>query len=248
MSPIDIRSNTVLPARRESLAIHTDDGLSLVGELALPIGKDPVATLITLHPLPTAGGFMDSHVIRKAALRLPALASVAVLRFNTRGTSSPAGLSGGSFDEGNAERFDLSAAVDLAVDRGLPSRWLWGWSFGTELVLRYGLRSDIEGAFLLSPPLRSASDEDLHAWGESGKPVTILVPEFDDYLRPDAAKERFALIPQAKLVPLAGAKHLCVGEQYVSRVLNEIVATVAPEYAPLRTMWDGPTGDLEVES
>ena len=36
---------------------------------------------------------MDSHVLRKAAWRLPALAGLAVLRFNTRGTSSLRGTS-----------------------------------------------------------------------------------------------------------------------------------------------------------
>ena len=36
---------------------------------------EPVATLVCLHPLPTAGGFMDSHILRKAAARLPALAT-----------------------------------------------------------------------------------------------------------------------------------------------------------------------------
>ena len=62
--------------------------------------RDPVATLVTLHPLPTAGGFMDSHILRKAAARLPALADLAVLRFNTRGTTSPRGTSEGAFDGG----------------------------------------------------------------------------------------------------------------------------------------------------
>ena len=73
-----IRANSVLPARREAITLHTADGLSLVGELALPPDRDPVATLVCLHPLPTHGGMMDSHVIRKAAFRLPALAGIAV--------------------------------------------------------------------------------------------------------------------------------------------------------------------------
>ena len=76
-----------------------------VAELALPEGRDPVATLVTLHPLPTAGGFMDSHIFRKAAGRLPALADLAVLRFNTRGTTSQRGTSEGAFDGGRAEAF-----------------------------------------------------------------------------------------------------------------------------------------------
>ncbi|BCB87351.1 hypothetical protein Psuf_046640 [Phytohabitans suffuscus] len=83
-----IRANSILPGRREDIELHTADGLKLVGELALPADRDPSATLICLHPLPTHGGMMDSHLFRKAAWRLPALAGLAVLRFNTRGTAS----------------------------------------------------------------------------------------------------------------------------------------------------------------
>ena len=80
---------TVLPAIREDIELHTEDGLTLVGELALPVNGQVDATLITLHPLPTHGGFMDSHILRKASWRLPYLANIAVLRFNSRGTHSP---------------------------------------------------------------------------------------------------------------------------------------------------------------
>ena len=97
---MEIRGPVLLPARREEIELETLDGLTLVGELALPLDRDPVATLVTLHPLPTAGGFMDSHILRKAAARLPALADLAVLRFNTRGTTSPRGTSEGAFDGG----------------------------------------------------------------------------------------------------------------------------------------------------
>src|SRR4051794_37581652 len=110
----EIRSNSVLPARREDIELHTADGLTLVGELALPAERAPVATLVCLHPLPTHGGMMDSHVFRKAAWRLPALADLAVLRFNTRGTSSVRGTSEGDFDGGEAERYDVAAAVEYA--------------------------------------------------------------------------------------------------------------------------------------
>ena len=88
---IQIRASTVLPARRTPITLTTADGLNLVGELALPAHRYPVATLVCLHPLPTHGGMMDSHVIRKASYRLPALADLAVLRFNTRGTESKRG-------------------------------------------------------------------------------------------------------------------------------------------------------------
>ncbi|KHL04930.1 alpha/beta hydrolase [Sinomonas humi] len=246
--PIEVRPNTVLPARRENIELRTEDGLTLVGELALPAEAEPKATLVTLHPLPTHGGFMDSHVFRKASFRLPALADLAVVRFNTRGTSSPRGTSEGSFEEGIGERADVEAAVRFAADRGLPGLWLVGWSFGTELALKYGalppVEPQIEGAVLLSPPLHRAGEDDLAMWASSGKPLTVIVPEHDDYLRPAEARERFAAVPQAKVIGVDGAKHLWVGEKFVQRVLGEIVSTVTGETAgaaaPLPTSWEGP--------
>ncbi|GIJ00134.1 hypothetical protein CLV28_2560 [Sediminihabitans luteus] len=235
-----IRSLTVLPARREEVELHTADGLTLVGELALPADRDPVATLVTLHPLPTHGGYMDSHVLRKAAWRLPALSDLAVLRFNTRGTSSPRGTSDGAFDGGAGERFDVAAAIEFAEFHDLPRRWLVGWSFGTELALMHGADPSVEGAILLAPPLHRATDEDLDRWAAFGKPLVVLVPELDDYLRPDEARERFARVPQAEVIGVEGAKHLWVGEPSVRRVLDEIVAHVDPSRpTPLPTTWDG---------
>lgn len=234
---IEIRGPLELPARREDVELRTSDGLTLVGELALPESSDPVATLVTLHPLPTAGGFMDSHIIRKAAARLPASADLAVLRFNTRGTTSPRGTSGGAFDGGAAERFDVAAAMELVRERGLPRPWLLGWSFGTELALKYGREHEVEGIILLSPPLHRATDDEVAAWSEGGKEVVILVPELDDYLRPTEARERFASIPHAKLIAVEGGKHLWVGESQTRRVLTEIVAAVNPSALPLPTQW-----------
>jgi len=237
METIDIRGGVLLPARREPVELHTPDGLTLVGELATPADREPVATLVTLHPLPTAGGFMDSHVLRKAANRLPALADLAVLRFNTRGTSSPQGTSEGHFGNGETERDDIAAAMALVSERRLPSPWLVGWSFGTELALKYGLDYDISGAILLSPPLHRATDDDVAGWAGSDVPLIAIIPEFDDFLRPEEARQRFAAVPHAKLVEVAGGKHLWVGENLTRRVLTEIVAAVNPDALPLPTTW-----------
>jgi uncharacterized protein len=222
----EIRAGTVLPARRTDIELRTADGLTLVGELALPQDRPPVATLVCLHPLPTAEGMMDSHVLRKASYRLPALAGIAVLRFNTRGTTSARGTSEGEFGEGVAERHDVAAALEYADFHDLPRTWLLGWSFGTELALRWGRDPSIEGAILLSPPLRRATDDDLDAWAEFGRPLVALVPEHDDYLRPAEARERFKRVPQAEVVAVEGARHLWVGERYVRIVLDEIVKRV----------------------
>jgi hypothetical protein len=234
-----IRANSVLPARREPLTLHTADGLALVGEIARPLDRDPVATLVCLHPLPTHGGMMDSHVLRKAAYRLPALAGIAVLRFNTRGTSSVQGTSEGRFDQAVGERYDVAAAIEYAEFHDLPEIWVLGWSFGTDLVLMHAGDPAVRGAILLSPPLRFSTPEHLAAWAESGKPLTALVPEHDDYLRPAEARERFAVVPQAEVVGVDGAKHLWVGA--ADQVLDLVVARVAPSVAvPLPREWDGP--------
>jgi uncharacterized protein len=224
----EIRASTVLPAQRTDIELHTTDGLTLVGELAVPEDRPPVATLVCLHPLPTEGGMMDSHVLRKASYRLPALAGLAVLRFNTRGTTSDRGTSEGSFGEGETERYDVAAALEYVEYHDLPHPWLVGWSFGTELALRWGRDPLVEGVILLSPPLHRTTDADLDAWADFDRPMVVLVPERDDYLRPAEARERFKRIPQAEVIGVDGAKHLWVGEPYVRIVLDEIVKRVTP--------------------
>jgi alpha/beta superfamily hydrolase len=232
-----IRSATMLPAVRTDIELHTADGLTLVGELATPVGVDPVATLVCLHPLPTAGGFMDSHVLRKAALRLPAMAGIAVLRFNFRGVTSSRGTSEGVFGHGDDERLDLDAAMAFVAAHDLPNPWLVGWSFGTEVALKHGREHPIIGAVLLSPPLHRTTAAEVAAWGGSGKRLVVVVPELDDYLRPAEALQRFEAVPEREFVAVEGGKHLWVGESQTTRVLSEIVARLNPGALPLPSHW-----------
>ena len=234
---IAIRGGVELPAFREDIELTTADGLTLVGELALPETVDPVATLVFLHPLPTHGGFMDSHIIRKAAARLPALADLAVLRFNFRGVTSPRGTSEGSFGEGIDEQHDLAAAMGFVAQRQLPHPWLVGWSFGTEVALKYGREHPIEGAILLSPPLHRTTADEVAAWAGDERSLVAVIPEHDDYLRPPEAIQRFASVPTAELVEVDGGKHLWVGEKQTYRVLSELVRVVNPDALPLPTQW-----------
>ncbi|WP_165067606.1 alpha/beta hydrolase [Marisediminicola senii] len=235
---MQITGGVELPARREAIELVTADGLTLVGELSLPEAVEPVATIVALHPLPTAGGFMDSHIIRKAAARLPALADIAVLRFNFRGVTSPHGTSDGQFGEGIEERHDLAAAMEFVAARGLPDPWLLGWSFGTEVALKHGLEHDMVGAILLSPPLHRTSDAEVSRWSGADRQLVVVVPELDDYLRPAEAAQRFASVPDADLVPVEGGKHLWVGETQTRRVLTEIVARLNPGVLPLPEEWN----------
>ncbi|WP_010203199.1 alpha/beta hydrolase [Salinibacterium sp. PAMC 21357] len=232
-----IRGATELPAKREEIELQTSDGFTLVGELSIPESGHIAATLVTLHPLPTAGGFMDSHIIRKAAARLPALADVAVLRFNFRGVSSPRGTSEGSFGEGELEQHDLAAAMDFVHERGLPNVWLLGWSFGTEVTLKFGREHPITGAILLSPPLHRASESDVAAWAGDDRRLVAIIPELDDYLRPEEAAKRFASVPEHEFVAVEGGKHLWVGEAQTYRVLSEIAERLNPSVLPLPRTW-----------
>jgi uncharacterized protein len=231
----EIRAASELPALREEITLSTKDGQLLVGELATPLSGAPKATLITLHPLPTHGGFMDSHLYRKAANRLPALIDVAVLRFNTRGTASPRGTSSGSFDGGVLEEFDVAAAVAFCQQLGLQNLWLVGWSFGTELAIKYGPDHDISGAILISPPLHRATDQDLLRWNDFDRPLIALVPGEDDYLKPEEAVLRFSIVPKAQVIGFDGEKHLWVGEKATRRALDAISEIVVPGSAPLPT-------------
>jgi hypothetical protein len=240
-----IRPNTVLPARRDAVSIVTSDGLKLIGEWSRPLDRPAAATLVTFHPLPTAGGFMDSHVIRKASLRLPALAGISVLRFNTRGTESPHGRSEGQFDEARSERFDVDAAIETGRAEGAPRLALLGWSFGTDLVLKYGRQHGVDAVVLLSPPLRYTRDEELAVWarpaaeGRPPIPMTVLVPELDDFVRPPEAEERFSAVPQAEVVGVENARHLWVGERYVQQVLDVVVSTALGRAVTLPREWEG---------
>jgi alpha/beta superfamily hydrolase len=230
-----VRPSSVFDATRTAFNVRTEDGVDLIGEVAAPLGPSKGA-ILCLHPLPTAGGMMDSHVYKKAANRLPAMAGITVVRFNTRGTTSEAGSSTGQFDNGVSERFDVEAMLRYCFDElQLENLWVTGWSFGTDLALQHAKDPRHKGLILLSPPLRTTTNEQLMYWNTDSRPITALVPEHDDYLQPAAARERFSVAPSVKIIAVDDAKHLWVGEPAVHRVLSEIVSIVTgvPTTLPL---------------
>ena len=228
-----IRPSTVLPAERRGISIVTADNLTLVGEVATPFGELS-SSLLCLHPNPAGGGMMDSHIFKKAANRLPAMAGIEVIRFNTRGTSSAAGKSEGTFDNGEGEEADVRAAIDYCFSNlKVAKLWVIGWSFGTDLALRYAKDSRIEGLILLSPPMQRTKDSDLEYWQNDRRPVVAYIPEHDEYLNPEQAVSRFKNFPRLTLVPVKNAKHLWVGEPFVHLILTEITKQIAPHRLPL---------------
>ena len=230
-----VRPSTVLPAERTLFHVITADGIDLICEVAAPLGQSRGA-ILCLHPLPTAGGMMDSHVFKKAANRLPSMAGITVVRFNSRGTQSQAGASTGVFDNGSSEALDVEAMLEYCFHTlKLENVWVVGWSFGTDLALRHAKDPRHKGLILLSPPLRTSEQSDLEYWNTDGRPVFTIVPELDDYLQPPEAAKRFAVIKNHHMIAVDGAKHLWVGEPAVYRVLSEITKIVAPQRLPLPT-------------
>jgi alpha/beta superfamily hydrolase len=230
-----IRPSTILPGLRTPFTVTTEDGQTLIGEVSAPLDNFTSA-ILCCHPNPTGGGMMDSHIYKKAANRLPSMAGITVVRFNTRGTTSEAGTSTGSYDNGRSEKFDVEAMIKYCFETlKLKELWVVGWSFGTSIAISHARDPRIKGLILLSPTLLDIVDGDLEFWAADGRPITALIPEHDDYLKPDQARERFAVIPQTNLIAVDGAKHLWVGEPYVHRVLSEITQIVAPTRLPLPT-------------
>ena len=230
-----LRPSTQLPSNRTAYKVRTEDGVELVVEVATPLNPSKGA-LLMCHPNPTGGGMMDSHVYKKAANRLPALADLTVVRFNTRGTSSEQGTSTGSYDQTKLEKFDVEAMLEFCLDKlKLENLWVVGWSFGTELTLKYAKDQRVKGIILLSPPLMYTTNEELKFWATDGRPVIALVPEHDEYLKPDQAKEKFSVIPQINIIVGENMKHLWLGEPSVQFVHNQIVKAVVPEKYPLPT-------------
>ena len=230
-----LRPSTVLPSKRTAYVVETEDGIKLIAEVAKPLNPSRGA-LLMCHPNPTGGGMMDSHVYKKAANRLPALADLTIVRFNTRGTSSEQGTSTGEYGATKSEKYDVEAMVAFCLDQlQLQNLWVVGWSFGTEISLKWAKDERIKGLILLSPPLMYTTESELKFWAEDGRPIIALVPEEDDYLKPEAARKKFAVIPQIEIVDGKGMKHLWLGEPSVQFVHNEIVKRVAPEKYPLPT-------------
>lgn len=225
----------MLPADRKPIKILTSDGLTLVGEVATP-SEGASVSLLCLHPNPVGGGMMDSHIFKKAANRLPFMAGIQVIRFNTRGTTSDAGTSEGSYDDGVRESADVQSAIDYCFDQlKVDQLWVVGWSFGTDLALRYAKDLRVAGLILLSPPMQRTQDADLAFWQSDTRPLFAYIPEHDEYLNPEQAAARFKDFPRLTQVPVENAKHLWVGEPFVNYILSEITRHLAPERLPLPT-------------
>ena len=236
----EIRAATVLPADRRPVTL-THRGRAPPGRRAgAAAGRArSAATLIFLHPLPTARRHDGQPPAAQG--RVPAARAG---RSRRAAVQHPRDQLGRGDQRGRVRRRRVRAAR-----RGCGGRLRGGCGPAPALAARLVVRAPnwrSSGAArnrpwrapsCCRPRCSRAADSDLDRWAASGKPLLALVPELDDYLRPDEAAPRFARVPQARMIAVARARHLWVGEPYVRIVLNEIVRRVNPPAWPLPTDW-----------
>jgi alpha/beta superfamily hydrolase len=186
----------------DRVALVTDDGETLDGELAT--AGSEIARAVLCHPHPQYGGSMRSLVTSELFQALPGHGTTC-LRFDFRGV----GASTGSFADGIGERHDVRAALRAALDpTGRVPTFLVGWSFGADLAL--SVRDDSHAGWCaIALPLRWLDDPD--ATGVDPRPKLVLLAEHDEF-RPASEVERVTSRWTATRTEIVGgASHFFVG-------------------------------------
>ena len=185
------------------LRIDVPDGTVLEAELALPASSRALVVLV--HPHPAYGGSMHGGLIDELFRALPAQ-DVGALRFNFRGVGS----STGSYDKGRGERADVAAAVAAAAGLAEGRTLLTcGWSFGAEMTLT--LTDPAPEAFILVAAPLSLVEEEAWAIATDPRPKLLLVPENDQYRKPESAIAATEGWTATTIAPIAGADHFLAG-------------------------------------
>src|SRR3954470_3984718 len=108
------------------------------------------AAVVFAHPHPQFGGTMHTKAVYQGAKGLSRI-GCAVLRFNFRGV----GRSEGTFDQGEGEKEDFSAALGYMAAKypGIPL-WSAGFSFGAWVALEAGAADNRVSALIgIAPPV-----------------------------------------------------------------------------------------------
>jgi alpha/beta superfamily hydrolase len=181
---------------QETVLLSTADGLTLEGDALLPV--DPWAAAVVAHPHPLYGGDRFNAVVDAVSRALVA-AGVATVRFDFRGV----GRSEGTHDEGESERLDVAAALDVAVPfAGDGPVLVAGYSFGAMVALNV-TDPRLTGWLAVAPPLAPATVDPLAASDHRSK--LLLVAEHDQFAPPNQVQARAASwrATEVKTIPMA---------------------------------------------
>jgi len=204
-----------LPAQRGI----TPDGLAASGA---PAGVR--AAVVLGHPHPQFGGTMHTKGVYHTTKGLARI-GCAVLRFNFRGV----GKSAGTWDEGEGERADFRAALDVMAERypGVPL-WAGGMSFGSWVGMNVGAEDPRVSLLLgIAAPV---SKWDFEAVAASPKPKFFVHGEMDEICGYREINAFYARAADPKeLVIIDTSDHL----------FNGVVAEVADAVEELLGDWNG---------
>lgn len=150
----------------------------------------------------------------------------AVLRFNFRGV----GNSEGTFDLGDGEKEDFSAALDYMAGR-YPGIRLWaaGFSFGSWVALEVGAVDDRVSALIgIAPPVMtsvSGMDYQFPNTLASTKPKFFVQGEEDEVCPVQGMRAFYGQLEEPKeLVVIDAADHLFEGKtQEVGEALEDLL-------------------------
>ncbi len=201
------------------ITFHTGS-LRLEGQIN-PLSK--TCGVVITHPHPLYGGELSNPVVEAIALTY-ARKGITTLRFNFRG----AGQSEGTFDNGNGERQDVLAAINLLRASGMTEIHLAGYSFGAWVNARTGpLPPEVSTLIMVAPPVAFIDYKDV-------PPQPLLKAVFtgsDDELAPVGLIRRYlaAWNPGARLEIIDDADHFFYGR---FRQLEEAMADHISFHSP----------------
>ncbi len=186
----------------------------------------PRAAVVFAHPHPQFGGTMHTKAVYQGAKGL-ARVGCAVLRFNFRGV----GRSKGTFDLGEGEKADFSAALDY-MSAKYPGVDLWaaGFSFGSWVALEVGAIDDrVKVLIGIAPPVAtsvSGQDYDFAETLVSAKPKFFVQGRADEICPLEGMWEFYGRLREPKeLVVIDAADHLFEGKtQEVGDALEDLLA------------------------
>jgi alpha/beta superfamily hydrolase len=184
------------------------------------------AAVVFAHPHPQFGGTMHTKAVYQGAKGLARI-GCAVFRFNFRGV----GASEGTFDLGEGEKADFTAALDYMAAHfpGVPL-WAAGFSFGAWVALEVGAVDDRVSVLIgIAPPVAtsvSGQDYDFSNTLESTKPKFFVQGEADEVCPIEGMWHFYGRLKEPKeLVVIDGADHLFDGKtQEVGETLEDLLA------------------------
>jgi len=196
------------------------DGVRLQADLAR-VDDARIAVVLT-HPHPQYGGDRFNTVVDALFRALPA-AGCTTVRFDFRGVNE----SGGEHDEGDAERLDVVAALELveSVDPD-AAIWLVGYSFGSIVALNV-VDPRVAGWIAIAPPLAAIRSRCLA--DTDHRPKLLFSPAHDQFSPPAVTAPIVATWTNAELRTIDMADHFLGGR--TGWVAAEVVAHLTAKSA-----------------